>query len=129
MDALPGLVESAESVRTAALGLSAVLFAALVGLASVAVLDAWHLGSLFAGLRARSEYWRDEGGWAATRLLGELLTCRFCLGYHVSFWLSILTLPLVPTAWLLPFVWLGGRAVERLVGREAGTDHDHRGYG
>lgn len=124
MEALVQLLQAAESVRSVAdsvrtvtLGLTAVLYAALVGLASVAVLDAWLLGSLFAGQRARCEYWRDEGDWRATRLLGELLTCRFCLGYHVSFWLAILTMPLVPTAWPFPLVWLGGRAIERLAHR------------
>lgn len=124
----------AESVRTVTLGLSAVMYALLVGLAAVAVLDAWLDGSLFADGRARCEFWRDEGERKATRLLGELLTCRFCLGYHVTFWLAILTLPLLPTAWLLPFIWLGGRAVERIVHRltrdvEEPKDQDTRGYG
>jgi len=112
----------ADSVQTLTLGLTAVFYALLVGLAAVAVLDAGLLGSLFAGWRARFEYWRDEGNWRATRLLGELLTCRFCLGYHVTFWLSILTLPLVPTAWLFPFVWLGGRTVERLIHKRLDDD-------
>lgn len=127
MDAPTDLLRAAEATTTVALGL--LLFAGLVGLAAKAALDAWLLGSLFAPARARFEYWRDDGEWAATRLLGELMVCRFCLGYHVTFWLTILTLPIVPTAWLLPLVWLGGRAVERMVAGDGPAKADHGGYG
>ncbi len=59
-------------------------------LASRAVLAAWFEGSIFAGARATAEAWDN---W-----LGELLGCRFCLSYHVPFWL--LVVGYVPGLWL-----------------------------
>ena len=83
----------------------------VVALASKAALDAWFEGSVFATARAHTEVWKysDRKGVA---LIGDLMTCRFCLGYHVCFWLSFLCcfrnyefVLLVPTA-------LAARAVE-----------------
>lgn len=83
----------------------------LNGAAAKAALDCWFLGALFADWRARAQDARDNGRWAFTRLLGGALSCRFCLSYHVTFWLAILSLAALPTAWLVPAVWLAGQAV------------------
>lgn len=83
----------------------------VVALASKAALDAWFEGSVFATARAHTEVWKysDRKG---VSLIGDLMTCRFCLGYHVCFWLSFLCcfrnyefVLLVPTA-------LAARAME-----------------
>ena len=83
----------------------------VVALASKAALDAWFEGTIFATARAHTEVWKysDRKGIA---LIGDLMTCRFCLGYHVCFWLSFLCcfrnyefVLLVPTA-------LAARAME-----------------
>lgn len=44
---------------------------------------------------SRADWEGDEGGlgWAQTRLghfWGELLTCRFCLCYHIVFWTNLI---------------------------------------
>jgi hypothetical protein len=87
------------------------LAAVIVALASKAALDAWFEGTIFATARAHTEVWKysDRKGVA---LIGDLMTCRFCLGYHVCFWLSFLCcfrnyefVLLVPTA-------LAARAME-----------------
>lgn len=81
-----------------------------IAAAAKAALDCWFLGSLFADWRARAEDLRDNGGWALTRLVGAALSCRFCLSYHVTFWLSILSIAVLPSPWLLPVVWLAAQA-------------------
>jgi len=51
--------------------------------ATDAALRAWFYGSLFQKWR---EYFYNKPG-----LLGDLLSCPFCLSYHVVFWLFALT--------------------------------------
>ncbi len=57
------------------------IYSIAVILATRAVLRAWFYGSLF-------EKWL---GYFERRpgLLGDLLTCPFCLSYHVVFWLFV----------------------------------------
>lgn len=87
------------------------LLPGLNGVAAKAALDCWFLGSVFADWRARAEDARDNGGWAIARFVGGALSCRFCLSYHVTFWLAILSLAVLPTAWMVPAVWLAAQAV------------------
>lgn len=78
--------------------------------AAKAVLDCWFTGSVFADWRARAQDARDGGGWALTRFVGGALSCRFCLSYHVTLLLAILSLAVLPSAWLAPAVWLASQA-------------------
>ena len=87
--------------------------AALNAAAAKAALDCWFLGSLFADWRARAQDARDNGGRAVVRFAGGALSCRFCLSYHVTFWLAILSLAVLPSAWLMPAVWLASQAAAR----------------
>lgn len=89
----------------------ALLYAIMAALASRAAMDAWFEGSIFATARAYSEAWRYSDT-KMTSLLGELLTCRFCLGYHVTFWFSVLYC-INGASWLLLLpVALTARALE-----------------
>jgi hypothetical protein len=54
----------------------------LIGLAVVALLRAWFMGSIFSHWRSYMEVRKG--------LLGELLGCPLCLSYHVAFWLELL---------------------------------------
>lgn len=74
---------------------SAVLEGILLAVATLAVLRAWKLGSIFENKRS---YFQARGG-----RLGELLGCPLCLSYHVAFWLYVLfVLPvaILTSAWL-----------------------------
>ena len=66
---------------------------AAVVLATGAVIEVWHKGSIFADLRARAQALQDvtEPESLKGRLL-ELLMCPFCKSYHVPFWLFVLLL-------------------------------------
>lgn len=77
-------------------------------LGSKAILDVWFLGSIFANYRAWAELFRDEGKWRLTKLLGELLSCRFCFSYHSSLWMTLCFIPVIPWWGLLPW-WLAVR--------------------
>lgn len=35
------------------------------------------------------------------KLLADLLTCRYCISFHVSFWISLILFLLFPVSWLL----------------------------
>ena len=105
--------------------LEAILTVVIVAAASKAALDAWFEGSIFATFRAYAEVWAYSDN-KALLLLGELLTCRFCLGYHVTFWLALLCcfnnfnfIPLVP-------VWLAARAVEGFIENRYGAKADEQ---
>lgn len=100
--------------------IEALLMVVLVAVASKAALDAWFDGSIFDTPRAYAEAWAYSDS-TILLLLGELLTCRFCLGYHVTFWLTLLCcftdfnfIPLVP-------VWLAARAVEGFIDNKLGV--------
>lgn len=86
--------------------------ALLVALATRATLDCWMQGSIFSRGRARMELWRDDDFYFYRRLLGELMTCRFCLAYHVAFWLAVLA---VGWTFHLPVVWLTAVCLTRLL--------------
>jgi len=83
-------------------------------LASKAVLDVWFNGSIFSWHRAWAELLRDEGAWKVSRLLGELLTCRFCLSYHTSLWFTLCCIPILPW-WALAPWWFAVRTAARFV--------------
>jgi hypothetical protein len=88
----------------------------LVVAAAKAVLDAWLEGSIFATARAYAEAWK-ESDRRVVRLFGELLSCRFCLGYHVSFILSVMFCCLLPSWVLIAVVALAARGIEHEVNR------------
>lgn len=67
-------------------------------LATGAIIEVWHKGSIFEGTRAKIEALQDvtdpdtwRGRWY------ELLMCPFCKSYHVPFWL-LLALTLAASA-------------------------------
>lgn len=91
--------------------LDALLASLLVTLAARAALDAWFEGSIFATARAYAEAWKYSDT-KVTALFGELLSCRFCLGFHVTFWLAVLCC-IAGISWLLLVpVALAARALE-----------------
>jgi hypothetical protein len=61
-----------------------------VVLATGAIIEVWHRGSIFANLRALAEAHQDvtEPESFKGRVL-ELLMCPFCKSYHVPFWLLV----------------------------------------
>lgn len=61
-----------------------------VVLATGAIIEAWHRGSIFANLRALAEAHQDttDPDSLKGRAL-ELLMCPFCKSYHVPFWLMV----------------------------------------
>lgn len=80
-----------------------------VVLATGAVIEVWHKGSIFAEARAYAQALQDvtPPDSIKGRAL-ELLMCPFCKSYHVPFWLFVL---------LLAGDWIGATigAVVRLV--------------
>lgn len=92
----------------------AVMASATLGAATTAALAVWFQGELFDGARAGAEAYRDspdEGFWPSTgRFFGKLLTCPFCLSYHVSAWLVVLAVCVGLLPWeVSPFVWLAAQ--------------------
>ena len=83
----------------------------VTALAERALAGAWFDGSLFAGWRAAGQSMRDDGSWRLTRFVGGAVSCPFCLGYHLTFWLAALWIPLLPAWWLAAPVWLAARYV------------------
>jgi hypothetical protein len=78
---------------------SLVDFIAIV-LATGAIIDVWHNGSIFATARAIVQAKQDvarDGSFAL--LWTELLTCPFCKSYHIPIYLYVI---------LLSANWLGG---------------------
>lgn len=61
-----------------------------VVLATGAVIEVWHKGSIFADLRARAQALQDvtDPDTLQGKAL-ELLLCPFCKSYHVPFWLFV----------------------------------------
>jgi hypothetical protein len=88
----------------------------LVVAATKAVLDAWFEGSVFATARAYAEAWKMSDRRVVS-LFGELLSCRFCLGYHVSLILSVTFCFLLPSWVLIAVVALAARGIEYEVNR------------
>jgi len=64
-----------------------------VVMATGAVIEVWHKGSIFADLRARAQAIQDvtEPDTLKGKLL-ELLMCPFCKSYHVPFYLGVMIL-------------------------------------
>jgi hypothetical protein len=57
--------------------------------ASGAILDVWFNGSIFSNWQAKLQFIADEEpdpSRALTQLFAKLLTCSFCLSYHVPLW-------------------------------------------
>jgi hypothetical protein len=62
-----------------------------VMLASGAVIEVWHKGSIFDNLRARAQTAQDIANPESIRgRLLELLNCPFCKSYHVPLYLFLL---------------------------------------
>lgn len=64
-----------------------------VVLASGAIIEVWHKGSIFATARAYVQAWDDAsepGSWKS--LLYELILCPFCKSYHIPLYLYLLLL-------------------------------------
>lgn len=105
--------------------IEALLTTLIVALASKGVLDAWFDGTVFSTARAHAEAWRESNS-AYTSLAGELLSCRFCLGYHISFWITVLCCFNNLSPILLLPVWLAGRAIEHEVEIEIRRRNERR---
>lgn len=88
----------------------------LVAAASKATLDAWFEGTIFGTARAYAEAWKVSDRWVVSTF-GELLSCRFCLGYHASFILSCIFYFLLPDWTILLVVALAARGIEYEVNR------------
>lgn len=88
----------------------------LVAVATKAALDAWFEGSVFATARAYSEAWKESNSKILS-LVGELLTCRFCLGYHMAFIFSITACLFLDNWLLLILVAFAARGMEYEVER------------
>lgn len=104
----------------------AIFCAVLVAIASKAALDAFFEGSLFAMARAYGEAMKYSDRKIVS-IVGELLSCRFCLGYHVTFWLSVLCC-ISGISWLLLVpVALASRAIEYQLYLATRTEEDEPG--
>lgn len=69
--------------------MSTIEFVALV-LASGAIIEVWHKGTIFAELRAKIQAYQDITDHTTLKgKLLELLTCPFCQSYHVPFYLCV----------------------------------------
>ena len=102
--------------------IEAILCTVLVAVASKAALDAFFEGSLFAMARAYTEAMKYSDRKTVS-LIGDLFSCRFCLGYHVCFWLSVLCC-INGISWLLLVpVALAARAIEHQLYLEIGRAH------
>lgn len=61
-----------------------------VVLATGAIVEVWHKGSIFANLRARAQALQDVTDPESLKgLTLELLMCPFCKSYHIPFWLLV----------------------------------------
>lgn len=105
--------------------IEALLTTLIIALASKGTLDAWFDGTIFSTARAHAEAWRESNS-AYTSLAGELLSCRFCLGYHVSFWITVLCCFNGLSLILLLPVWLASRAIEHEVELEIRRRNERR---
>jgi ABC-type spermidine/putrescine transport system permease subunit I len=64
-----------------------------VTLATGAVIDVWHNGSIFATARAYVQAWNDSAKPESFRSLWtELLLCPFCKSYHIPVYLFVVLL-------------------------------------
>lgn len=67
--------------------ITALDFIALI-LATGAIIDVWHNGSIFATARAYVQAWNDAAPTgSAKRFWTELLLCPFCKSYHIPIYL------------------------------------------
>ena len=61
-----------------------------VVLATGAIIEVWHRGSIFANLRAIAQAHQDTTDPESLKGRAlELLLCPFCKSYHVPFWLFV----------------------------------------
>jgi len=60
-------------------------------LATGAIIEVWHKGSIFATLRATAQTYQDDAKYGSfTWLWTELLACPFCKSYHIPVYLYII---------------------------------------
>lgn len=79
--------------------IAAIDFCAVI-LATGAIIEVWHKGSIFATARAYTQARADVAGEGSyTALWTELLNCPFCKSYHI---------PIYLLAALLSADWFGG---------------------
>lgn len=95
----------------------------MVVFATKSVLDAWFEGSVFALPRAYTEAWKASNS-TVVRLAGELLTCRFCLGYHVSFIFSLVCLAYVSDWFIVFLIMFAARGMEYELNRFMESKYD-----
>lgn len=59
-------------------------------LATGAIIEVWHKGSIFATARAYVQAWNDAAPFGSFKSLWtELLLCPFCKSYHVPVYLLV----------------------------------------
>lgn len=93
----------------------------LVTAATKAALDAWFEGSIFSLARAYGEAWKASDRKIVS-LFGELISCRFCLGYYASF---IFSCCLLFDNWLLVLlVTFAARGIEFEIERFLRSKYD-----
>jgi hypothetical protein len=88
-----------------------ILLIIITAVSTKGALDAWFEGSLFATARAYTEAWKYSDSTSVS-LIGELFTCRFCLGYHVAFYLATICCYSISDFSMLPLIALSARVVE-----------------
>lgn len=71
----------------------------LIALAADAITSAWFYGSIFERWRNYFKKLQETGTTRTSWFFGTLLTCNFCLPYHIAFWTLVLL-------WL-PGIFLG----------------------
>lgn len=68
---------------------SAMDFLAVI-LATGAIIEVWHKGSIFATARAYVQAWNDSAAHGSFKSLWtELLLCPFCKSYHIPIYLIL----------------------------------------
>ena len=95
----------------------------LAAVATKAALDAWFEGNVFALARAYAEAWRSSDRKVVS-LFGELLSCRFCLGYHASFVFSIICCLLLNNWLFVLLVAFAARGMEYEMERYLRSKYD-----
>ena len=64
-----------------------VLIFAMMVISGITTIEMWQKGKIFARPRAKFEAWKELSGMKG--FIGQLLTCSFCLSFHIA-WLLML---------------------------------------